>query len=40
MEHHLALQEGKNGCATYQGIYEHILYSYSQIFMHIFLFQK
>ena len=26
-EHHLASQEGKNGYATYQGMYEHNLYS-------------
>lgn len=26
-EHHLASQEGKNGCATYQCIYEHNLYN-------------
>jgi hypothetical protein len=27
MEHHLASQEGKNGYATYQYMYEHNLYS-------------
>ena len=27
MEHHLASQEGRNGYATYQGMYEHNLYS-------------
>ena len=26
-EHHLASQEGRNGYATYQGMYEHNLYS-------------